>query len=569
MAPKREIDLSRLKGEVIGFWSSANKPTQDLFGLSAQEILLHLKTLYLLTDRVIGAASFFFESEITRQVTHVVRPLAERGELLFFVDAQLDDFVGHGLEKMEKSPRGLTAYENAADVRSRGLYLDAMGYILRRPSASISDAIVDYWVQDLVSRRVGSLGEALRRLVKSDEECVVLAEKLSMLARVRSRDFVWEYIGPKLVALNLPESFRRLTRRRLAQIYSAVTSDLIGATLDQADHGLLGAELSPSSRTDTGLFLECMSILGVRNLVSALAVNELTALKQSPQFILFREFYFKLLEVASYQSAGLAHWLPIYKTAAEQYTKRDVTREEFLSGFRMLCESLGRPGAAFTKPLEILLSTYDLFEVAVIDTFIDVLQAASERSRWGNLVEEYATPVERIIGSEIYERIIRILRHAGRTLETTPATYHSHKEEELRNLLLVSLNSHFMGAAKGEVFRTTGKTDILIEGSARNAFVAECKIWHGGSELLKACDQLLSYLTWRDSMVAMIVFNKYVGEFSQLLIDLPQILVTHPGFLKQVDIDEKGEWRFEFCLPNDSAQIVTVHIFLINIYSRK
>lgn len=66
MAPKHEIELSQVKGS-IGFWSSANKPTQELFGLTAQEAFLHFKVLYLLTDRVIGAASFYFESEMTRQ----------------------------------------------------------------------------------------------------------------------------------------------------------------------------------------------------------------------------------------------------------------------------------------------------------------------------------------------------------------------------------------------------------------------------------------------------------------------------------------------------------------------
>jgi hypothetical protein len=34
-------------------------------------------------------------------------------------------------------------------------------------------------------------------------------------------------------------------------------------------------------------------------------------------------------------------------------------------------------------------------------------------------------------------------------------------EEEIRNLLLIGLNSHFEGQAAGEVFNNTGKTDIL------------------------------------------------------------------------------------------------------------
>ncbi|MFG3013763.1 hypothetical protein ACGFZB_25640 [Streptomyces cinerochromogenes] len=35
-------------------------------------------------------------------------------------------------------------------------------------------------------------------------------------------------------------------------------------------------------------------------------------------------------------------------------------------------------------------------------------------------------------------------------------------EEEIRNLLLIGLNSHFEGQAASEVFNNTGKTEILI-----------------------------------------------------------------------------------------------------------
>jgi hypothetical protein len=564
MAPKHEIELSQVKGS-IGFWSSANKPTQELFGLTAQEALLHFKVLYLLTDRVIGAASFYFESEITRRVTHEVRPLAERGELLFFVDAQLEDFVDHGMSKTEKSPRGLTAYENAADVRSRGLYLNSLGHVLRRPSSSISDAIVDYWIQDLVNPQVGSLGEALGRLIKTADERALVIEKLSTLARTRSEDFVWEFVEPKLKEINLPRPFRRLARRRLAQIYSAVTSDLIGATLDKSEHGLVGVDLVSHSRTDSDLFLECMSILGVKNSLGALTIQELIALKQDPQFIIFREFYFNLLEVASYQRESLAQWLPIYKSAAQSYTTRNVTRDEFLASFKQLCASLGRSDSKYDKPLEILLYTYDLFGRAVLDTFIELLHGEAEGSRFGEPVKEDII-ISQIKAPEIFERILATIRHMGRTFETTPNTYSYLKEEELRNVLLAHLNGFFRGGAKGECFRNSGKTDILIEDASRSAFVAECKIWHGRSELLKACDQLLRYLTWRDSTVSLIFFNKSVGRFSELLVDMPKILASHPSFRNQLEASEAGEWRSEFSLPNDSNQIVTVHTFLFNLY---
>jgi len=47
-----------------------------------------------------------------------------------------------------------------------------------------------------------------------------------------------------------------------------------------------------------------------------------------------------------------------------------------------------------------------------------------------------------------------------------------------------------------------GKTDILTRVEDRNAFIAECKFWMGEKAFLAALDQLLSYLSWRDTKTA-------------------------------------------------------------------
>jgi hypothetical protein len=52
-------------------------------------------------------------------------------------------------------------------------------------------------------------------------------------------------------------------------------------------------------------------------------------------------------------------------------------------------------------------------------------------------------------------------------------------EEKIWDLLLMSLNAHFEGAAAGEVFNAAGKTDILISAKDRNVFIAECKTGEG------------------------------------------------------------------------------------------
>ena len=111
------------------------------------------------------------------------------------------------------------------------------------------------------------------------------------------------------------------------------------------------------------------------------------------------------------------------------------------------------------------------------------------------------------ITDETYGHILQFIRHQGRTFERTPSTYAVHGEEDLRNIILAQLNGHFHGDAVGEAFRRKGKTDICIEQDNRAAFVGECKLWTGAAGLTAAMDQLLGYLTWRDSKAALIMFT--------------------------------------------------------------
>ena len=53
-----------------------------------------------------------------------------------------------------------------------------------------------------------------------------------------------------------------------------------------------------------------------------------------------------------------------------------------------------------------------------------------------------------------------------------------------------------------------GKTDILVREKDKNLFIGECKIWRDAERISEAVDQLLNYLTWRDTKAALVVFVK-------------------------------------------------------------
>ena len=170
------------------------------------------------------------------------------------------------------------------------------------------------------------------------------------------------------------------------------------------------------------------------------------------------------------------------------------------------------------------------------------------------------------ITEEDYAHILSVIRHEGRTFETTPKTFSVHDEEALRDILLAHLNGHYQGEATGEAFRRSGKTDIRIEDDNRAAFVAECKIWKGQNELSQAIDQLLGYLTWRDCKAAIVVFNKHNAKFSGILETVPSVFQAHPRHRRSVDTKEHGEWEFYMTSLEDEGRQIRVHVFVFNLF---
>jgi len=174
-----------------------------------------------------------------------------------------------------------------------------------------------------------------------------------------------------------------------------------------------------------------------------------------------------------------------------------------------------------------------------------------------------AAPPDPILDQKQYEEILGLIRSAGRSIEQSSTRARTLEEEALRDILLVPLNAHF-GTATGEAFNFTGKTDILIRYQGANLFVAECKIWGGDQHLLAAIDQLLSYLTWRDTKAALIVFNRNVG-FSAVADKLKALPSQHSNFVSgPVGLDETSN-RFVFSLPQDPNRHVTVSVLAFDL----
>ncbi len=167
-----------------------------------------------------------------------------------------------------------------------------------------------------------------------------------------------------------------------------------------------------------------------------------------------------------------------------------------------------------------------------------------------------------------YEHILAVIRHEGATFESTPKTYKSMGETDLRNILLAHLNGHYKGSATGETFRGEGKTDIRIEFENRAAFVAECKIWRGPKELIDAIEQMLGYLTWRDYKCALVVFNKENAGFTEIQDKIPGLIKGLKNFQKRISNQPAGEWKFIVTSGDDESKRLTMQVFIFNLYCK-
>lgn len=114
------------------------------------------------------------------------------------------------------------------------------------------------------------------------------------------------------------------------------------------------------------------------------------------------------------------------------------------------------------------------------------------------------TPQYRL-GEAEYEATLAVLEHQRNALERSPSLTAHLAEPEIRLLLLVGLNAVFEGQAMGEVFNSRGKTDILIPCCGQQCVRRRVQdlVWRRGIQ--EAIDQLLGYLTWRDTKGALLL----------------------------------------------------------------
>ena len=179
------------------------------------------------------------------------------------------------------------------------------------------------------------------------------------------------------------------------------------------------------------------------------------------------------------------------------------------------------------------------------------------------VMEKGYTP-EPTLDDTIYGQILKIIHDVGKQFERLPSTYAGKEEEHLRDHMLLILEPNFEGAATGETFNKSGKTDILLRHEGSNVFIAELKFWHGKKGFLETITQLLGYLTWRDSKAAVVMFVKN-KIFSSVLETAKQAIKEHENYLGFVNEQEEGWYHYRFHINEDQNREVKLSLMLFHI----
>lgn len=184
-----------------------------------------------------------------------------------------------------------------------------------------------------------------------------------------------------------------------------------------------------------------------------------------------------------------------------------------------------------------------------------------------------ATIQEPTLSINEYNNILKICSSMALVMERSPKAYAKMDEEAIRTQFLMQLNGQYQGQATGETFNGNGKTDILIRNDNQNIFIGECKFWKGEKAFLDTIDQLLGYVTYRDTKTAILLFVKK-NDFTATVSKLKDIIPKHDNFVRQdttftPTISTAYRYIFKNKTDNDKELYITVMAFHVPCEEQK
>jgi hypothetical protein len=172
--------------------------------------------------------------------------------------------------------------------------------------------------------------------------------------------------------------------------------------------------------------------------------------------------------------------------------------------------------------------------------------------------------LEPVLGDDVFEHILGIIRSVGLDMERSPKTYSGMGEEDLRQVILTALNPYYRGQATAEAFNFQGKTDLLIRHENRNLFIAECKFWNGPKGFLETIDQLFGYTAWRDTKLTIVMFVRE-KNLTSIIEKAREALTGHKQFVEMSSSASETELRAKMSWPGDEQRHADLNVFFVSV----
>lgn len=249
---------------------------------------------------------------------------------------------------------------------------------------------------------------------------------------------------------------------------------------------------------------------------------------------------------------------------------KDIDRiaevQAFLEGLNSVAKAnLTTSKSRYSPPQNLTIYPSRVYDIAEVR---DEVQVSLESYFAGSPVDpQFIGEAISSISDQAYFQILDYILRLGMNLEKYKDLTRNFDEERCRDYFLPFLNSISRGhSATGETFNKIGCTDILVQDrEGFNIFIAECKIWRGSAQLREAIDQLLErYVNWRDEKVTLIIFNKDVQNFSQVVQRATEEVENHPNCIKLLEKRCDTSFSFSFRHPDDDAKTIKFELILFN-----
>jgi len=176
------------------------------------------------------------------------------------------------------------------------------------------------------------------------------------------------------------------------------------------------------------------------------------------------------------------------------------------------------------------------------------------------------SPQSPVLPTEVYDDIINVLHSVGCAMERKPSLYAGKNEEGIRDVFLLFLETRYESTSgTGEAFNRKGDTDILLKYAkdGSNLFVAECKFWRGQKSFLDAINQLLGYLTHRDTKTALLMFCEK-KDFTAVTQTAFSEIIRHPQYRRKARDRFNTSASYVFVLPQDNQKEILLEVMFFH-----